>query len=101
MRRLSKLGPRSLPPASCCCCSAAGRNFMRGALLGLIATFAGMIIFTAPESIMQLCKIPMPELIQSQPGLLVRDLMGAGGQDLAPAVMQGGTPGARAGAGFG
>lgn len=70
---------------------------MRGALLGLIATFAGMIIFTAPESIMQLCKIPMPELIQSQPGLLVRDFMGTGEQERAPAVMQGGHQGQKPG----
>lgn len=88
MRRLSKLThfPCHLPPVVCC--PAAGRNFMRGALLGLIATFAGMIIFTAPESIMQLCKIPMPELIQSQPGLLVSDIAGTGEQERAPAHMQ-------------
>ena len=54
---------------------------MRGALLGLLATFAGMILFTAPESLFQLFKVPLPGVLASQPGLLVRNGSGSGDKD--------------------
>jgi|LauGreSBDMM110SN_4_FD.fasta_scaffold68111_1 hypothetical protein len=41
--------------------------------MGLLATFAGMIIFTAPESIAQMLKVQMPGILATQPGLLVSD----------------------------
>ena len=57
------------PP--CGTMNVAGRNFVRGGLMGLLATFAGMIIFTAPESIAQILKIQLPGILATQPGLLV------------------------------
>jgi hypothetical protein len=51
----------------------AGRNFMRGALLGLLATFAGMVICTAPETLFQMLKMPLPGILATQPGLLVSE----------------------------
>jgi hypothetical protein len=49
----------------------AGRNFLRGGLLGILATFLGMVVFTAPETICQICKVPLPGILATQPGLLI------------------------------
>ncbi|KAJ9510748.1 hypothetical protein QJQ45_027620 [Haematococcus lacustris] len=38
----------------------AGRNFVRGAMLGLFATFAGITLFSAPEYVQQLLKVQLP-----------------------------------------
>lgn len=38
----------------------AGRNFVRGALLGLMATFAGILLFSFPEYLQQLFNIVLP-----------------------------------------
>jgi hypothetical protein len=50
--------------------AAAGRNFVRGALLGLLATFAGVLIFSAPEYLGQWGKIPLPAALTA-PGIIV------------------------------
>lgn len=44
----------------CMALLAAGRNVMRGAILGLMATFAGILLFSAPEYIKQIFKIQLP-----------------------------------------
>ncbi|GAX86315.1 hypothetical protein CEUSTIGMA_g13727.t1 [Chlamydomonas eustigma] len=49
----------------------AGRNFVRGGLLGLLATFAGMVVFTAPESLAQALNFKLPGILATQPGLLI------------------------------
>jgi hypothetical protein len=49
-------------------CNAAGRNFVRGVLLGLMATFTGILIFSAPEYIQQIFRVQLgipPALIVS------------------------------------
>lgn len=38
----------------------AGRNFVRGALLGLLATFAGILVFSAPEYLQQIFRVALP-----------------------------------------
>jgi len=48
----------------------AGRNFVRGALLGLMATFAGVMLFSAPEYLTQLTPIKLPAFITT-PGIIV------------------------------
>ena len=50
--------------------AAAGRNFVRGALLGLMATFAGVMLFSAPEYLTQLAPIKLPAFITT-PGIIV------------------------------
>ena len=50
---------------------AAGRNFIRGGILGLLATFLGMVAFTAPETIAQILKMELPGVLANQPGLLI------------------------------
>eukprot|EP00878_Enallax_costatus_P002216 GHUV01002387.1.p1 GENE.GHUV01002387.1~~GHUV01002387.1.p1 ORF type:complete len:253 (+),score=40.80 GHUV01002387.1:166-924(+) len=46
----------------------AGRNFVRGALLGVGATFLGVLIFGAPEYIANYVKLPP---VMTTPGLIV------------------------------
>jgi hypothetical protein len=49
-------------------CDAAGRNFVRGVLLGLMATFTGILIFSFPEYIQQIFRVQLgipPALIVS------------------------------------
>ena len=48
----------------------AGRNFVRGALLGLIATYAGVLVGGAPEYAHQAMGLPMLEALKS-PGMIV------------------------------
>jgi hypothetical protein len=50
----------------------AGRNFIRGALLGVGATMAGVLLFGAPEYLAGVVKLP-PQL--TEPGLLVRGVV--------------------------
>ena len=40
-------------------------------MLGLLATFLGMVIFTAPETVAQILKLQLPGILATQPGLLV------------------------------
>jgi hypothetical protein len=63
------LPPPNRPPPSCAP-SAAGRNFVRAALLGLMATFAGVLLFSAPEYLSQWAKLTMPDVLM-QPGVQV------------------------------
>lgn len=51
--------------------NAAGKNFIRGALLGLLATFSGLVVTTAPETLIQIFKLEFPELLATNPGLLI------------------------------
>lgn len=39
---------------------AAGRNFVRGVLLAMLATFAGILLFSFPEYVQQLFKVTLP-----------------------------------------
>ncbi|KIZ05621.1 glycosyl hydrolase [Monoraphidium neglectum] len=48
----------------------AGKNFVRAALLGLGATFAGVLLFSAPEYLAQFASVKLPELL-TQPGVQV------------------------------
>lgn len=48
----------------------AGRNFVRAALLGLMATFAGVLVGSAPEYLSQWLKLQLPELLM-MPGVQV------------------------------
>lgn len=48
----------------------AGRNFVRAALLGLVATFAGVLLFSAPEYLSQWAKIKLPDVLM-MPGVQV------------------------------
>lgn len=50
--------------------NAAGRNFVRAALLGLMATFSGVLLFSAPEYLSQALKIALPEALM-MPGVQV------------------------------
>ena len=43
----------------------AGRNFVRAALLGLMATFAGVLLFSAPEFLSQWAKVQMPDILMN------------------------------------
>ncbi|KAI8470792.1 MAG: hypothetical protein J3K34DRAFT_419445 [Monoraphidium minutum] len=43
----------------------AGKNFVRAALLGLGATFAGVLLFSAPEYLAQALKMQLPEPLMS------------------------------------
>lgn len=62
--------PAYLPPP-CTHTIAAGRNFVRAALLGLMATFAGVLVGSAPEYLSQWLKLQLPELLM-MPGVQVR-----------------------------
>ncbi|GBF96478.1 glycosyl hydrolase [Raphidocelis subcapitata] len=42
-----------------------GRNFVRAALLGLMATFSGVLLFSAPEFLAQWGRAALPEVLQS------------------------------------
>lgn len=46
----------------------AGRNFVRGALLGVGATFLGVLVFGAPEYLSSYVKFPA---VLTTPGLIV------------------------------
>lgn len=48
---------------------------MRAALLGLMATFAGVLLFSAPEYLGQYAKLAMPEVL-TQPGVQVGGVAG-------------------------
>eukprot|EP00879_Flechtneria_rotunda_P020487 GHRR01021555.1.p1 GENE.GHRR01021555.1~~GHRR01021555.1.p1 ORF type:complete len:156 (+),score=38.71 GHRR01021555.1:1146-1613(+) len=48
----------------------AGRNFVRGALLGVGATFVGVLLFGAPEYLGSALRVKLPSLLQT-PGLIV------------------------------
>ncbi|KAG1661315.1 hypothetical protein FOA52_008662 [Chlamydomonas sp. UWO 241] len=48
-----------------------GQNFQRGALLGLIATGGGVVLATAPETLMQALNLQLPGILASQPGILI------------------------------
>lgn len=52
------------------CAPAAGRNFVRGALLGLLATFGGVLLASTPEILIQVAKVKLPEFL-SNPGTIV------------------------------
>lgn len=54
--------PRPAQPAAPLHASthAAGRNFVRGALLGMLATFVGILAFSFPEILYKTCGINLP-----------------------------------------
>jgi hypothetical protein len=52
---------------------------VRAALLGLMATFAGVLLFSAPEYLAQWGKVALPDVLKA-PGVQVgRFLLGGGG----------------------
>eukprot|EP00877_Chromochloris_zofingiensis_P008690 jgi/Chrzof1/4074/Cz13g19080.t1 len=48
----------------------AGKNFVRGALLGIMATFGGVLLFSFPEILTQWAKLKLPDLLTA-PGTTV------------------------------
>lgn len=51
--------------------NAAGKNFLRGGLLGLLATLIGLFFTTTPETLVQIFKFELPELVSTNPGILI------------------------------
>lgn len=43
-----------------CSMPAAGKNFVRGVILGMIATFFGILLFSFPEYVQQIFRIQLP-----------------------------------------
>ncbi|GLC63670.1 Coiled-coil domain-containing protein 13 [Pleodorina starrii] len=48
----------------------ASRNFVRGFLLGILATFAGTLVFSLPEVLVQQFKLTLP-VIPGIPNVIV------------------------------
>ncbi len=49
---------------------AAGRNFVRGGLLALMATFGGVLLFSTPEMLAKWASVKLPAAL-ANPGTLV------------------------------